>query len=90
MHRIAMLDWSSIEPAIFNGLANLQTLDAFLSYAFMPVTAVWPRAIAFLSLVGLAIGGAVIIRRRAPVTVLFLAAYTAVVMLWPRTCSGLA
>jgi hypothetical protein len=64
-------------------VANLQTLDAFLSYAFMPVAAVWPRAIAFLSLCGLAIGGAVIIARRAPVTVIFLAAYTAVVMLWP-------
>jgi hypothetical protein len=64
-------------------VANLQALDAFLSYAFMPVAAVWPRALAFLALVGLVLGGAALIARRVPVTVLFLAAYAGVVMLWP-------
>jgi hypothetical protein len=64
-------------------VANLQTLDAFLSYAFMPVGAVWPRGLAFLTVCALALVGAALLVRRAPVTVLFLAAYTAVIMLWP-------
>ncbi|HEX9563198.1 MAG TPA: hypothetical protein VF981_04475 [Gemmatimonadaceae bacterium] len=64
-------------------VANLQSLDGFLSYAFMPVVTVWPRAIAFLTVVGLAVGGLVMLVRRAPVTALFLAAYLTVIMLWP-------
>jgi hypothetical protein len=64
-------------------IANLQTLDGFLSYAFMPVTAVWPRAIAFLTVSGLLAGGIAILVRRAPVTALALTAYLVVILLWP-------
>jgi hypothetical protein len=63
--------------------ANLQTLDAFLSYAFMPVVTVWPRALAFLTATGLVAGGLVVLVRRAPVTALFLAGYLTVILLWP-------
>lgn len=64
-------------------IANLQSLDSFLSYAFMPVTAVWPRGIAFLTVNALVIGGMILLVRRAPVSALFLAAYGTVIMLWP-------
>lgn len=64
-------------------VANLQSLDGFLSYAFMPVVTVWPRAIAFLTVIALAAGGTLAIARRAPVSALFLAAYGGVILLWP-------
>jgi hypothetical protein len=62
---------------------NLQNLDGFVSYAFMPVSAVWPRGLAFLTASGLAVGGIAAIARRAPVSALFLLAYLGVIMLWP-------
>lgn len=64
-------------------IANLQSLDRFLSYAFMPVTPVVPRAIAFLSVIGLAVVGLAVFARRAPVTAIFLVAYAVVIKLWP-------
>lgn len=64
-------------------VANLQTLDGFLSYAFMPVATVWPRAIAFVTLVVAITAGGILLLRRVPVAMLFLAAYLTVVMLWP-------
>lgn len=64
-------------------VANLQTLDGFLSYAFMPVAPVWPRAIAFVTLVLATVGGGVLLLRRAPVAMLFLAANIVVIMFWP-------
>jgi len=64
-------------------VANLQSLNGFISYAFMPVTAVWPRGIAFLTATTLAVAGTLLMLRRAPVTALFLAAYGVVIILWP-------
>ncbi len=64
-------------------ITNLQSLDSFLNYAFMPVAAVWPRAMAFLTVVGLTLLGLYQLVRQAPVSALFLAAYFGVVLLWP-------
>jgi hypothetical protein len=64
-------------------VANLQSLDRMLSYAFMPVQQVWPRAIAFLGVLALLAGGVAAIARRTPVTALFLAAYALVIIVWP-------
>lgn len=64
-------------------VANLQSLDRFLNYAFMPVSAVVPRAIAFVWVCVLLVAGLGVLVRRATVTALFLMAYAAVVMLWP-------
>jgi hypothetical protein len=64
-------------------IANLQSLDRLLSYAFMPVQTVWPRAVAFITISALAVGGLVALARRAPVTVGFIVCYGGVIMLWP-------
>lgn len=64
-------------------VANLQSLDRFLSYALMPVTPVVPRALAFVFFTGLLAAGLGILVRRAPATACFLAVYGAVIMLWP-------
>ncbi len=64
-------------------IANLQSVDRFLSYAFMPMAPVWPRAVAFVSACALAVIGAGVLVRRSIVTALFLAAYAVVILVWP-------
>lgn len=62
---------------------NLQSLDGMFSFAFMPVLAVLPRAIAFVTLVGLGAFGIVILVRSAPVTAWFLIGYLGIALVWP-------
>src|SRR5688572_17683903 len=64
-------------------VANVQSIDRFLSYAFMPVSTVWPRGVAFLTIIGLAAIGLAVLVRRSTVTALFLGAYAVVILLWP-------
>jgi 4-amino-4-deoxy-L-arabinose transferase-like glycosyltransferase len=64
-------------------VANLQSVDRFLGFVFMPVATAWPRAVAFMAASLLAVAGARVLVRRVPVTTLFLAAYAIVVMVWP-------
>jgi hypothetical protein len=64
-------------------VTNLQSIDRFLSYALMPVTAVLPRAIAFVSASVLTVMGILVLVRRAPVSAVFLAGYAVVVLTWP-------
>jgi len=64
-------------------VANVQSLDRFLGFAFMPMATAWPRAVAFMAACVLIATGARVLVRRAPVTALFLAAYAAVIMVWP-------
>lgn len=63
--------------------ANLGSIGRFLGYAFMPMAAAWPRAVAFTVALALAALGAGVLVRRAAVTALFLAAYAAVIVVWP-------
>jgi hypothetical protein len=62
---------------------NLQDLDSMLSYLLLPVQAAVPRGIAFVSAIGLAVLGTKRFGRNAPVTLVFLACYMFIVMLWP-------
>lgn len=64
-------------------VTNVQALDRMLNYAFMPIQAVAPRAMAFLAVTALTFGGFFAIARRAPVTALFMLGYLAVILLWP-------
>jgi hypothetical protein len=64
-------------------LANLQSIDRFLSYAFMPMAPVWPRAVAFVTACALAATGLGVLVRRSSVTALFLTAYAVVILVWP-------
>ena len=64
-------------------IANLQSVDRFLSYAFMPMAQVWPRALAFVGACTFAAVGLAVLVRRSSVTATFLAAYAFVVLLWP-------
>jgi hypothetical protein len=63
--------------------ANVQSLDRFLNYAFMPIMPVWPRAIAFLTVCALGVTGVGLLARRATVSATFLALYAVVILLWP-------
>ena len=71
--------------ALARGVAaeNLESIGRFLGYAFMPVTAAWPRAVAFMTAFTLAAVGVGVLVRRAAVTALFLGAYAAVIVAWP-------
>jgi hypothetical protein len=64
-------------------IANLQSVDRFLNYAFMPMAAVWPRALAFVTACALAATGLGVLVRRSTVTAIFLAAYAVVILIWP-------
>ena len=63
--------------------ANLAGVQRLFGYLVMPVTSALPRTIAFAGFVALALGGMAALLRRAPVTVLFLACYAGVVLVWP-------
>lgn len=64
-------------------VANVQAIQRFLGYAFMPVLALPPRVIALLGACVLSGIGVLVLVRRARVTAVFLAAYTVVVLAWP-------
>jgi hypothetical protein len=64
-------------------VANVRSIERFLGYVFMPVTPVWPRAVAFLAVLALASIGVGVLVRRSTVTGIFLAAYAVVILLWP-------
>jgi hypothetical protein len=64
-------------------VANAQSLDGLLSFMFMPVQAVWPRGTAVVLLTLTIIAGAIVLARRAPVSVVFVAIYMVVIMAWP-------
>jgi hypothetical protein len=64
-------------------VVNLQSLFEVLSYAFMPVRALLPRAVAFVGVCGLVAVGLGLLVRHSLVTALFLVAYGAVVIIWP-------
>ncbi len=64
-------------------IANVQSIDRFFNYAFMPMTPALPRAVAFVTACALAVVGTGVFVRRATVTALFLMAYVVVVVLWP-------
>lgn len=64
-------------------LRNLEAAYGSLSYIVLPVRAEWPRVLAFVALMALGGAGLVLLRRRAPVTALFIAIYVGVVLAWP-------
>ncbi|HEX7122358.1 MAG TPA: glycosyltransferase family 39 protein [Gemmatimonadaceae bacterium] len=63
--------------------ANLRQMAEFLSYAAVPVTSLWARVAAAAAVTGLLVVGLVVLGKRAPATSLFLAAYLALVVVWP-------
>lgn len=62
---------------------NARDLFRVMSYLHAPVDLLWPRIIAFVSLMALLLYGARNLARKAPVTVAFMALYFLVVMIWP-------
>ena len=62
---------------------NAQDIDSTISYMLFPVQAAWPRAIALVGLLVFMIAGMKRYARNAPVTLIFLACYTFVIMVWP-------
>jgi hypothetical protein len=64
-------------------VTNMAAMLEFLGFIFLPVTASWPRTLAFAIVCMLAALGLVVLVKRARVTALFLIAYIAVVLLWP-------
>lgn len=64
-------------------LKNIAELEGMLSYYFLPVQALWPRAIVFFGVIGCAVAGMGRFLRNAPVTLWFVTCYTVVIMLWP-------
>jgi hypothetical protein len=64
-------------------IANLRSVHRFMGYFFAPVSLAWPRTLAFVGISGLAGIGLAALRKRSPVTLLFLFAYTGVILLWP-------
>jgi hypothetical protein len=62
---------------------NTNSLLGFLGYVTMPAVAPWPRMISLGTVIGLLILAAVKYWRRAPVTLVFLAGYGAVILAWP-------
>ena len=62
---------------------NTDELFGFLGYLTMPVPPVWPRLLSLGTLI-LTLGlGAWSVRRRLPVTLVFLLGYSAVILAWP-------
>ena len=64
-------------------VANVQAVYRFMSYVFMPMAQVWPRALAFAAVCAIAAIGLGTLVRRALVTTMFLAAYAVVILIWP-------
>ena len=62
---------------------NANELFGFLGYITLPVGPVWPRLVSLGTVFGVVGLAALRLRRRLPVTLLFLAGYAAVVLLWP-------
>lgn len=62
---------------------NADELGRMLSYYFMPVTVQWPRAILMAAVLAFALLGTKRFYRNAPASLVFLALYTLVIMLWP-------
>ena len=64
-------------------MQNVRAVFRFVSYVFMPMAPVWPRALAFVAVCAVAAIGLGTLVRRALVTTMFLAAYAAIILIWP-------
>ena len=64
-------------------VANVKTIHRFTGYLFMPVSWAWPHVLATTGVGILVAIGMAVFAKRSPVTLLFLSAYAAVVLLWP-------
>jgi hypothetical protein len=64
-------------------VANIRTVENFIGYFFMPVLASWARLTAFLVACGITAAGLVVFAKRSPITALFIAGYSVVILLWP-------
>ena len=62
---------------------NASELFGFLGYVTMPVPPVFPRLVSLGTVLGMVGLGAFVLRRRVPVTALFLLTYGAVILAWP-------
>jgi hypothetical protein len=62
---------------------NANELFGFLGYITLPVASVWPRLVSLGTVIGLAAVGAASVRRRIPITIVFLLGYGAVILAWP-------
>ncbi|MHB1265047.1 MAG: hypothetical protein ACYC1S_11630 [Gemmatimonadaceae bacterium] len=83
-------DW--IQPALESrgwpfiaqvGVHNLSAHASYLGYRFVPWHGTLPTTLGFLCVVGAAVAAIVMLRRTAPVTLLFLGGYIALVLVWP-------
>ena len=62
---------------------NANELFGFLGYITLPVVPVWPRLGSLGTVIGLAAVGAASVWRRIPITIVFLLAYGAIILIWP-------
>ena len=62
---------------------NASELFGFLGYVTLPVPPVFPRLVSLGTVLAMTGLGAVVMRRRIPVTALFLLTYGAVILVWP-------
>jgi hypothetical protein len=62
---------------------NANELFGFLGYITLPVGPVWPRLVSLGTVLGVVAVAAFALRRRVPVTLLFLGGYAAVILVWP-------
>lgn len=62
---------------------NANELFGFFGYITLPVTPVWPRLVSLGTVLVILGIGAYALRRRAPVTLLFLGGYALVILVWP-------
>jgi hypothetical protein len=62
---------------------NLASTANTLSYLFMPVQFFWPRLVALVALTFAVVGGGIVIWKRAPSVVAFVALYLILIVIWP-------
>ena len=62
---------------------NASELFGFLGYITLPVPPAWPRLLSLATIFGVMGVAAFRLRRRLPVTLVFLASYGAVILAWP-------
>lgn len=62
---------------------NADDLFGFLGYLTLPVGPYWPRLGSLATVLGILVIGGIAVRRAVPVTLLFVAIYTGVILVWP-------
>jgi hypothetical protein len=71
--------WTFLRAVVAKNLGSM----AIFGYITMPVVGIWPRLVTLVGFAAVAASGVAPLLRRASVTALFIAAYLAIVLIWP-------